>query len=123
MRPFRFLPKPLNVGKIIKAISDKEKPDLIILGGASGVDYLAERWAGNYAIPLAIFNEAWNEPRKGFQDHGRPEAPSDLSGRMLERATHLIAFPGPESKWTKVMVEHARMKGIPTAVVPVPVDG
>tara|TARA_B100000424_G_scaffold270204_2_gene268945 strand:- start:14551 stop:15015 length:465 start_codon:yes stop_codon:yes gene_type:complete len=98
-------------------------PDLIILGGASGVDYLAERWAGNYAIPLAIFNEAWNVPRKGLQDHGRPEAPSDLSGRMLERATHLIAFPGPESKWTKVMVEHARMKGIPTAVVPVPEDG
>ena len=25
-----------------------EYPDLIILGGASGVDYLAERWADNY---------------------------------------------------------------------------
>ncbi|MCH2647203.1 MAG: DUF2493 domain-containing protein, partial [Candidatus Poseidoniaceae archaeon] len=26
-------------------------PDLIIIGGASGVDYLVERWANNHAIP------------------------------------------------------------------------
>ena len=35
-------------------------PDLIIIGGASGVDYLVERWATNQAIPMAIFCEAWN---------------------------------------------------------------
>ena len=32
-----------------------ERLDLIIIGGASGVDYLVERWATNQAIPMAIF--------------------------------------------------------------------
>ena len=30
-------------------------PDVVILGGASGVDYLAERWADNNNIPLVVF--------------------------------------------------------------------
>ena len=68
-------------------------PDLIIIGGASGVDYLSERWANNHAIPMAIFSEAWNEPRKGLQDTGRPEAAPPLGDKMLEHATHVLAFP------------------------------
>ena len=32
-----------------------EYPDLVIVGGASGVDYLAERWAENLNIPIAVF--------------------------------------------------------------------
>ena len=30
-------------------------PDIIIVGGASGVDYLAERWANNNNIPFVVF--------------------------------------------------------------------
>ena len=37
-------------------------PDMIIIGGASGVDYLAERWADNQNIPLAVYTEAWQSP-------------------------------------------------------------
>ena len=33
-------------------------PDLIIVGGASGVDYMAERWADNSSIEIAVFTEA-----------------------------------------------------------------
>lgn len=54
-------------------------PDLIILGGASGVDYLAERWADNNNIPLAVFTEAWSNPRPNQpNDSGRPEAEASL---------------------------------------------
>jgi hypothetical protein len=38
---------------------------------------------------------------------------------MLERATHVIAFPGPNSKWTHVMVDLANSKGIDTTVIPI----
>ena len=31
----------------------------------SGVDYLAERWAENLTIPIAVFSEAWQQPRQG----------------------------------------------------------
>jgi hypothetical protein len=98
-------------------------PDLIIIGGASGVDYLVERWATNQAIPMAIFTEAWNQPRQGLEDSGRPEAQPTLGEKMLESATHLIAFPGPNSKWTTVMVEMAKQKGIPAISIPTPSDG
>ena len=97
-------------------------PDLIIIGGASGVDYLVERWATNQAIPMAIFTEAWNEPRKGLTDSGRPEAAPTLGDKMLEHATHLIAFPGPKSKWTTIMINRARQKGIPAVSVPTPAE-
>ena len=29
-------------------------PDVVLLGGASGVDYLAERWADNQNIPVCL---------------------------------------------------------------------
>jgi len=36
-------------------VDENSYPDLIIVGGASGVDYMAERWADNNSIPIAIF--------------------------------------------------------------------
>jgi len=99
-----------------------EYPDLIIIGGASGVDYLAERWCDNHAIPMAIYNEAWNAPRSGLQDDGRPEAAPTLVDDMLNHATHVIAFPGPKSKWTSIMIKRARERGIPAVEIPTPLD-
>lgn len=96
-------------------------PDLIILGGASGVDYLAERWADNNNIPLAVFTEAWSNPRPNKpNDSGRPEAEASLVDRMLERATHMLAFPGPESVWTKRMEDAAHKRLIPVVSVLLP---
>ena len=92
--------------------------DLIILGGASGVDYLVEKWANEKGIPMAIFSEAWNEPRGGLKDPGRPEASPTMGDKMLERATHFIAFPGPKSKWTTIMINKAIDKGIPIVSLP-----
>ena len=64
------------------------EPDLIILGGASGVDYLVEKWANEKGIPMAIFSEAWNEPRGGLKDPGRPEAsPTTVSYTHLTLPT------------------------------------
>ena len=75
-------------------------PDLIIIGGASGVDYLVERWANNQAIPMAIFTRSLNEPRGGLEDSGRPEAAPTLGDKMLEHATHLVTFR------TKIKVDY-----------------
>ena len=98
-------------------------PDMIIIGGASGVDYLAERWADNQNIPLAVFTEAWSKPRPNSeQDSGRPEAIQTLANEMLEHATHMLAFPGPNSVWTKRMIDIAKTKKIPIKVVELPMD-
>ena len=91
-------------------------PDLIIVGGARGVDYLAERWATNNHIEFIMFNEFWDNPRPGLRDSGRGEAPLELTEKLLEAATHVLAFLGEGSKWTKVVADEAHQRGIPTYV-------
>ena len=99
-------------------------PDMIILGGASGVDILAESWADNNCIPLAIYTEAWQSPRpKSEIDSGRPEAVATLAAEMLKNATHMLAFPGPDSVWTKRMIDIANEQNVPVIRVDLPTDG
>ena len=43
-------------------------PDIVIVGGASGVDYMAERWADNSGIPSAVFTEEWDDPTRTLED-------------------------------------------------------
>ena len=98
-------------------VKSEANPDLVITGGASGVDYLAERWADNHNVPHAVFSEAWNAPRSGLEDHGRKEAPTTLTNELLSAATHIIAFPSPTSKWTEIVIEMAENRNIPCVVV------
>ncbi|MDP6099552.1 MAG: SLOG family protein [Candidatus Thalassarchaeaceae archaeon] len=94
-------------------------PDLVITGGASGVDCLAERWADNNNIPYAVFNEEWSAPRQGIEDEGRDEAPTSLTHRLLDAATHILAFPSSTSKWTNIVLDMAEERGIPFIAVEV----
>jgi hypothetical protein len=91
-------------------------PDLVIVGGASGVDYLAERWADNHAIPFVVFSEEWSAPRPGLEDSGRGEAPTSLTHQLLDAATHVLAFPSPTSKWTRKIIDMANERKIPMVV-------
>ena len=97
-------------------------PDVIICGGASGIDALAERWATNHNIHFAAFEEAWEAPRPGVEDPGRSAASPELVNTLLGYATHVLACPGPRSVWTHRMVEAARAKGLHVMVRPVPED-
>tara|TARA_B110000014_G_scaffold218949_1_gene174241 strand:- start:81 stop:557 length:477 start_codon:yes stop_codon:yes gene_type:complete len=100
-------------------ISENTYPDLIIVGGASGVDYMAERWTDNNLIPIAIFSEEWNDPQRGLIDRERGEAPNSLTEKILSAATHILAMPSPTSKWTRIVIERAESMGIPTIVIEV----
>ena len=91
-------------------------PDLIIVGGASGVDYMAERWAVNNSIPIAIFSEEWDDPRRGLEDSGRPEAPNSLTEKILLSSSHIFAMPSATSKWTRVVIREAKDRGVPIEV-------
>jgi len=99
--------------------AEEAHPDLIITGGASGVDYLAERWADNNNIAYAVFSEEWNAPRAGLEDGGRDAAPTSLTERLLDAATHVLAFPSQTSKWTNVVIAMAEAMEIPVKIVPI----
>ena len=98
---------------------DEAHPDLVITGGASGVDYLAERWADNKNIAFAVFSEEWNGPRAGLEDGGRAAAPNSLTNQLLDVATHVLAFPSPPSKSTHVVIAMAEAMDIPVRIVEV----
>ena len=100
-------------------ISENEYPDLIIVGGASGVDYMAERWCDNNIVPIAVFSEEWDDPTRGLVDGNRAEAPNSLTDKILDAATHILAMPSETSKWTRIVIERASSIGIPTNVVEV----
>lgn len=115
---YSFIEKELEMW-----VKYNEYPDLVIVGGASGVDYLAERWAENQNIPIAVFTEAWQKPRQeDGTDSGRPHASDNLPNLMLENATHLLAFPGPGSVWTNEMISRAKSAKLPTVSISLPMD-
>tara|TARA_B100000575_G_scaffold60933_1_gene46303 strand:+ start:8889 stop:9338 length:450 start_codon:yes stop_codon:yes gene_type:complete len=91
-------------------------PDLVIVGGASGIDYLAERWATNHSIPIAVFSEEWDDPRKGLRDRGRPEAPNSLTEKILTSCSHILAIPSTTSKWTRVVIMESSKRMIPIEI-------
>ena len=91
-------------------------PDLIIVGGASGVDYMAERWAVNNSIAIAIFSEEWDDPRRGLEDRGRPEAPNSLTEKILKSPSHILAMPSSTSKWTRVVIREAKERRVPIVI-------
>ena len=94
-------------------------PDLVIVGGASGVDYMAERWADSNIIPIAVFAEEWGDYSKSLKDRGREEAPNTLTEKILDAASHILAMPSPTSKWTRIVIEQASDRGIPTRIIEV----
>ena len=91
-------------------------PDLIIVGGASGVDYMAERWADANIIPIAIFSEEWTDSKRSLIDRGREEAPNTLTEKILNGATHILAIPSKTSKWTRIIIEQSTERNIPIEI-------
>tara|TARA_B100001250_G_C19791586_1_gene786773 strand:+ start:434 stop:883 length:450 start_codon:yes stop_codon:yes gene_type:complete len=115
----RFYDFEIFESSLEKWISDNSYPDLIIVGGASGVDYMAERWADNNLTPIAIFSEEWGDPRRTLVDRERAEAPNSLTEKILSSASHILAMPSPTSKWTRVVIERAEEIGVPIEIVEV----
>ena len=97
-------------------IEENGYPDMIIVGGASGVDYMAERWADNNSVPIAVFTEEWSNPARSLVDSGRAEAPKTLTEKILNGASHILAMPSPTSKWTRIVIDRAALEGIHTVV-------
>ncbi len=112
----RFYDFEIFEGAIEDWVEENGYPDLIIVGGASGVDYMAERWADNNSVPIAVFSEEWDDPSRSLVDKGRGEAPNALTEKILRSATHVLALPSPTSKWTRVVIDRASLDRIPINV-------
>jgi hypothetical protein len=90
---------------VLEAIEESSfQIDVVVSGGASGVDALGEKYAIEMNIPLAIFQADWHT-------HGRAAGPI-RNRKMAENADALIAIWDGKSKGTKNMIETATKKGL-----------
>ncbi len=88
----------------------KDKSEAKIISGmADGADTLAIRYADEHKMTKILFPANWKRhPRRaGFL----------RNEDMLTIATHLVAFWNGKSHGTQHMIEIAKAKGIPVAVI------
>ncbi len=63
-----------------------------------------------------MFSEEWDDTDRSLQDKGRKEAPNTLTAKILNGASHILAMPSSTSKWTRIVIEQAGERGIPTDI-------
>ena len=86
---------------VLLAIKEWDKNvDLIISGGADGVDSLAERFASEHGIPTLIFKPEWSK-------YGRAAGPI-RNLLIISSSTHVIAFPATTSTGTYDSIKQAQ---------------
>jgi len=90
------------LSKIIK--ESNFKIDLIVSGGAKGVDELGERYAREHAIPLKLFPADWDKYGKS--------AGMIRNQQMVDYADSLIAIWDGKSKGTAHTINQAKKKGL-----------
>lgn len=89
-----------NYETVCQAIANSNFPiDVILSGGASGVDELGAKYALENDIPLETYPALWHE-------HGKAAGPI-RNRKMAENADALIAIWDGQSKGTKNMIETA----------------
>lgn len=83
--------------------------DIIISGGATGTDQLAERYAKEKAIPIIIHKPQWNT-------YGKAAGPI-RNKLIVDDADAVIAFWDYQSKGTKSSIDIANQLNKPIIIV------
>lgn len=83
--------------------------DLIISGGASGIDTIAEQFADNHSIEKTIIQPQYNLYRKG--------APLKRNEQMVKICDCVLAFWDGKSRGTMHTVEYAKKLNKPATVI------
>lgn len=76
------------------------KPDVVISGGATGVDFYGEMWARKNEIDIEIYAAKWTK----FGNSAGPKR-NDI---MAQKATHCVVIWKGNSKGSKNMIETAK---------------
>ena len=90
---------------VSKAVELWGTPCEVVSGGALGADAMGERWAQQNGIPVRVFKPDWNL-------YGMKAGPI-RNQLLVDRSTHVLAFPSREGKGTQDAVRRARKKGLP----------
>jgi len=87
----------------------KEKPDLVISGGAKGIDTIAWAWAVDNHIEIEVIRPEYNKYGKG--------APLKRNEIIVQKSDKVIAFWDGNSHGTKYVIDYANKTGKKIEVV------
>ena len=94
---------------LLKEKADSLNPSIIISGGASGADYLAERYAKKNNKPIKIYHADW-------QRHGRAAGPI-RNKEIVKNSDHILAFWDGESRGTLSSINLAKKYDVPCDII------
>lgn len=86
--------------------------DIVVSGGAEGVDTLGERWAYENGVPVMPFDIT----EEMVKQYGKWEAPKVRNEQMAQFSDGLIAVWDQQSGGTKHMIQTADEYGLNTHV-------
>lgn len=93
----------------MEEVNGGQPPDRIVSGGASGADRLARQWARKHNVQLL-------EHKAERGKHGRAAGP--MRNTLIVRdCTHLLAFPGPNTKGTLDIITKAQNANLNVRVI------
>lgn len=95
--------------QVDKFIEKHGTPSIIISGGASGVDTLAEKYAKKHKIPTRIFPAEW-------EIYGRSAGPK-RNIEIVNASTHVLAFLTKGSKGTASTIRIAEAARTPRTII------
>lgn len=87
-----------TAAKYLDKIFSVNKPDVVISGGATGMDAIGERWARYHAIPIEVYPADWRMGAK---------AGPIRNELMATKATHCVVLWRGDSKGSKNMIKTA----------------
>ncbi|MCQ2219691.1 MAG: DUF2493 domain-containing protein [Paludibacteraceae bacterium] len=100
-----------DLGNIdIDAEVDALQPSVIVSGGATGVDSLAEDYAQRHNLPLIIFKPEYGK----YPDRTAPLKRNDL---IVAEADFLLAFWNGKSRGTLYTIQKAQKLGKPVKII------
>lgn len=74
-------------------------PTMVVSGGATGADAMAEKWAKGHAIPIQILRPDWKKYGKA--------AGILRNTDIVAACTHVVAFPSQKGKGTQDTIRKA----------------
>lgn len=89
------------IKKELDYFNSRRKIDLIVSGGARGVDKLGERWADESGVPKLIFYPDFRMGKRGYAVRNQ---------QIVDHSTHILAFPSNKGKGTQMTIGMARKK-------------
>ena len=101
-----------HVQKWIDDENDGNLPDIVVSGGAKGADALAKQYAQinrDNNIKYEEFPADWGK-------YG-PAAGPKRNAQIVERCTHILAFPSRQGRGTQDTIRKAKKKGISVTTI------